>query len=160
MHDPHPSTTGETLGVDGLECPCLFSFTERGGPPVPPSTALGGTGGAPPTPSTLMRNQRSSAPACRDAAPTPAGGGPGMDPPLGGARYGTPGGSRYGPPLGGPWGLPSPAYSAPSGRPQGPPVALLRRALKAGHRHRLVVPGFLRFRPFFMLFSIKIAPQR
>ena len=25
---------------------------------VPPSTSLGGTGGAPPTPSTLMRNQR------------------------------------------------------------------------------------------------------
>ena len=25
---------------------------------VPPSTALGGTGGAPPTPPTLMRNQR------------------------------------------------------------------------------------------------------
>ena len=37
---------------------------------VPPSTALGGTGGAPPTPPTLMRNQRTPPPAERSRAAT------------------------------------------------------------------------------------------
>jgi hypothetical protein len=124
------------------ECPCLFSFTERGGPPVPPSTALGGTGGAPPTPSTLMRNQRRAL-----RQPSRARGPPRRR-----------GGAMYSPPLGGP------GMDPPWGAPQtmtfgrfptktmvlGPPRRLPMEASKGEPSPPAHRTHFLTFRPFRM----------